>query len=82
MRKMIIAAAIVCVLLPVLSHAQRLHVNLPQADGFSPTNLERIDSLFDSFTKDHKIAGVCALIVRHGHIDYWSASGYADIEKK
>ena len=81
MRKMIIAAAIVCVLLPVLSHAQRLHVNLPQADGFSPTNLERIDSLFDSFTKDHKIAGVCALIVRHGHIDYWSASGYADIEK-
>src|ERR1700744_21196 len=65
--------------LPRFSIAQGLKVGNPALDGFSPGNLHRIDSLFNSFTKDHKIAGVCAMVVRHGHIDYWNASGYSDI---
>ncbi len=66
--------------LPGFSNAQGLKVGNPAADGFSPENLHRIDSLLNSFTKDHKIAGVCALVARHGHIDYWNASGYSDIK--
>lgn len=68
------------IVFPVFSDAQGLKPGNPAADGFSPENLHRIDSLFNSFTKDHKIAGVCALVARHGHIDYWNASGYSDIK--
>ena len=60
-------------------NAQGLKVGNPALDGFSPERLHHIDSLLNSFTKDHKIAGICAIVVRHGHIDYWHASGYADI---
>jgi CubicO group peptidase (beta-lactamase class C family) len=59
--------------------AQGLKPGNPALDGFSPERLHNIDSLFNSFTQGHKIAGICAIAVRHGHIDYWHASGYADI---
>jgi CubicO group peptidase (beta-lactamase class C family) len=71
--------ALCCLLLPCFANAQALKVNKPELDGFSPAALHRIDSLFNFYTKDHKIAGICALVARHGHIDYWSASGYGDI---
>lgn len=61
------------------TNAQILKPGNPALDGFSVDRLHRIDSLLNSFTKDHKIAGVVALAARHGHIDYWSASGYSDI---
>jgi len=74
----------IVILLSVLfaqtASAQILKPGNPALDGFSPARLHSIDSLLNSFTKDHKIAGICAIAARHGHIDYWSASGYSDIQ--
>lgn len=80
--KKIIFVVLLGVSVPYFSNAQGLKVGKPELDGFSTERLHRIDSLFNSFTKDHKIAGVCALVARHGHIDYWNASGYSDAKGK
>lgn len=72
-------AFLCAIILTHTARAQGLKEGNPALDGFSPERLHRIDSLFNSYTKDHKIAGVCAIVARHGHIDYWHASGYADI---
>jgi CubicO group peptidase (beta-lactamase class C family) len=60
--------------------AQGLKMASPESEGFSPSRLKRIDSLFAVNTKDHKIAGVVGLVARHGKIVYWNASGYNDIK--
>jgi len=62
------------------SIAQGLKPGNPALDGFAADRLHRIDSLLASFTAGHKIAGVSAIVARHGHIDYWHASGYSDIQ--
>ena len=68
------------ILLRTNARAQGLTIGKPELDGFSSARLHSIDSLFNSYTKDHQIAGVCAIVARHGHNDYWSASGYSDIK--
>jgi CubicO group peptidase (beta-lactamase class C family) len=61
-------------------NAQALKQGKPEMDGFSTDRLQHIDSLLNSYTKDHKIAGLGAIVTRHGHIDYWAATGYSDIK--
>jgi CubicO group peptidase (beta-lactamase class C family) len=42
--------------------------------------LRRIDTLLHSYTdNNHKVAGVVALVARHGKIVYYTAAGYNDI---
>jgi len=79
MRNKILYIAALLFFAAYITKAQGLKEGNPAADGFSPERLHHIDSLFNSFTQAHKIAGVCAIVERHGHIDYWHASGYADI---
>ncbi|RCH54350.1 serine hydrolase [Mucilaginibacter hurinus] len=62
------------------SAAQGLPIVAPQQVGFSASRLNRIDSLLNSYTKDHRIGGVVALVARQGKIAYWNASGYSDIK--
>ncbi|RYZ96530.1 MAG: class A beta-lactamase-related serine hydrolase [Sphingobacteriaceae bacterium] len=62
--------------------AQGLRSVAPEQEGFSPSRLKRIDSLLNSFTKDHQLPGIAALVARNGNIVYWNASGYRNIETK
>jgi CubicO group peptidase (beta-lactamase class C family) len=46
----------------------------------SSSRLSNIDSLFRRFTgNDHEVAGVAAIVLRHGQIVYYHAAGYRDI---
>lgn len=59
--------------------AQLRQVN-PESEGFSSSRLRRIDSMLHSYTDhNHQVAGVVALVARHGKIVYYSAAGYNDI---
>ncbi|RYY31934.1 MAG: class A beta-lactamase-related serine hydrolase [Sphingobacteriaceae bacterium] len=75
------AAAVLCgSLLALNSFGQGPKTASPESEGFAPERLKRVDSLFNSYTEDHKVAGVVALVARHGKIVYWNASGYKDIK--
>ncbi|RVU02042.1 class A beta-lactamase-related serine hydrolase [Mucilaginibacter limnophilus] len=74
------AAFLFSSIIAVSSFAQGLKQASPAGEGFSLERLKRIDSLFATFTKDYKIAGVVGLVARHGDIVYWNASGYKDIK--
>lgn len=54
----------------------------PEKEGFSSVELQKIDSMFQSYTDSHKIAGGVALIARHGHIVYHKPFGYNNIEEQ
>jgi CubicO group peptidase (beta-lactamase class C family) len=60
-------------------NAQGLKMAIPESEGMSSTHIKRIDSLFTAFTKDHKVAGITAVVTRHGSMIYYGASGYRDI---
>ncbi len=63
------------------SYGQKLIEGSPISEGFSPDRLKRIDSMIHSYTdNDHKVAGVVAIVARHGKIIYYKAAGYNDIK--
>jgi CubicO group peptidase (beta-lactamase class C family) len=52
----------------------------PESQGMSSSRLSNIDSLFRRYTgNDHEVAGVAAIVLRHGQIVYYQAAGYRDI---
>ncbi|MDJ0839211.1 MAG: serine hydrolase domain-containing protein [Acidobacteriota bacterium] len=53
----------------------------PQAVGFDPDRLARIDAFLDQQVKEKQIAGAVGLIVRKGKLVYLAAHGFADIEQ-
>lgn len=63
--------------------AQQLKQAAPESEGFSSLRLRKIDTMLHSYTdKNHRIAGVVALVARHGKIVYYTAAGYNDIAAK
>ena len=56
----------------------------PESEGFSAERLRKIDTMLHSFTdtKDHKVAGVAAIVARNGKVVYYSAAGYNDIDQR
>jgi len=52
----------------------------PESQGFSSERLGRIDSLFQEFVEQRKIAGATALVARKGKIVYYRSTGYNDLE--
>lgn len=62
--------------------AQPLQPVAPEKEGFSQERLQRIDTLLNGYIQRSKIAGVDALIVRHGNIVYHKAFGYKDVTEK
>ncbi len=54
----------------------------PESAGFSSTRLARIDSLVDRLIGQGQLAGVAALVARHGTIVYHQARGFDDVAAK
>jgi len=59
-----------------------LEIGKPESVGFSSERLRRIDTLFQEYVDQHKIAGATALVACRGKIVYYKSTGYDDIEKK
>ncbi|MBX2970018.1 MAG: beta-lactamase family protein [Cyclobacteriaceae bacterium] len=75
----------VCPILLFLSfsiHAQVLTPAKPEATGFSPERLKRIDNMVQSLVQQEAIPGAVALIVRNGKIVFHQAYGFSDTETK
>ena len=51
----------------------------PDAEGFSPARLARIDSLIQPLVASGRIPGAVALVTRHGRVVYEKAFGYRDV---
>lgn len=60
--------------------AQQLTHTSPEKAGFSSERLQKITEMINSYSKDHQVAGIVAIVAREGKIVYHSASGYRDIE--
>jgi CubicO group peptidase (beta-lactamase class C family) len=59
---------------------------LPEADpatiGLDPAVLARIDSAMPGFIENQDVAGIVALIGRHGKVGYFRTFGYRDVDTK
>ncbi len=51
-----------------------------EAVGFSPTQLERLDSFFTRYVNEGMMPNAVSFIARHGQIVYYKGFGYRDIE--
>lgn len=60
-------------------HAQELLVSPPETLGFSGDRLSRIDTVFQHYVNDQKMAGSVILVARKGELAYYKAFGYRDI---
>jgi CubicO group peptidase (beta-lactamase class C family) len=70
-------------LLTTLSFSQKSSPTpLPQANGFSPERLTRIDKMVEEHIAQQTIPGAVVLIVRNGQIAYHKAYGFSNVEKK
>ncbi len=54
----------------------------PEAAGFSSARLARLDSTMHNWVKQGWINGAVGLVIRHGKIAYYKASGYNNLETK
>lgn len=52
----------------------------PEEAGFSPTRLMRIDTVMTAYIEQQKLAGIIALIARHGKVIYCKTFGWMDVE--
>jgi len=66
------------ILLPTI-WAQDPKVAKPASLGFSSERLERIDPVFNAYTKDGSMAGSVILVARKGKVAYFEAFGHRDI---
>jgi len=67
---------------PVLSQPKVLAVAAPEAGGFSPERLTRLDSGMNRWVKNKWVNGSVALIARKGKIVFYKAYGYNDPDAK
>jgi len=54
----------------------------PEAAGFVPSKLKRIDALLNEAVEKHQIAGSVALLIRKGQVGYLHAAGLRDVEAR
>ena len=67
---------------PAFVAAQALPTAPPDALGFAPDRLARLDAMVDKYVKAQKLPGVITLIMRDGKIAHLKSHGYADVEKQ
>jgi CubicO group peptidase (beta-lactamase class C family) len=61
--------------------AARTAVASPTAPGLDPVRAARIDAVIQRYVAEKKIAGVVALVARHGRIAHLEAYGRLDVER-
>jgi CubicO group peptidase (beta-lactamase class C family) len=71
-----------CLASVAVATAQSLPTAPPEALGFSPDRLARLDAVVAKYVADQKIPGVVTLIMRDGRIAHLKSHGYADVEQK
>jgi CubicO group peptidase (beta-lactamase class C family) len=76
----IIGTAALTLVFTVPLFGQGLPSGNPSALGFAPERLARIDRVMQQYVDSGKVAGVVALVARHGRIAYHRAFGMADRE--
>jgi CubicO group peptidase (beta-lactamase class C family) len=64
----------------VVAGAASLEQGRPEALGFSPERLERLDAALQAYVDDEQLAGSVTLVARHGQIAYLEAYGQRDRE--
>ena len=57
-------------------------ISTPDKVGFSPSRLARIDQVMQGYVDQQKLAGIIALITRHGQVAYCKRFGWMDVEAK
>jgi CubicO group peptidase (beta-lactamase class C family) len=73
---------VILVLFVSFSKGQELASASPESLGFSNERLQKLGSLLESYSDNKQMAGNVVLILRHGKIAYFKASGSRDIEAK
>jgi CubicO group peptidase (beta-lactamase class C family) len=64
------------------ARAQGLPAAQPEEIGLLPAALDRIAPALQAYVDSGKLAGMVALIARHGKVGYAQAVGYADLETR
>jgi CubicO group peptidase (beta-lactamase class C family) len=77
-----VTVAFLVALSPVRAAAQGLPVAAPQDIGLSPTALARIAPALQMYVDSGKLAGVVAVVARHGKIGFVKAIGHMDVERQ
>ncbi len=81
LRVLVLAWCLVAVLSGFcLAEAQDLAPAVPESVAVSSDRLERLDSVLQQYVSDKRLAGVVALVARHGRVVYKEAFGMRDIE--
>lgn len=81
---LLLAAGVGATLAGVVSRstgAQAIPTARPEAVGLSPTALARIGASLEAYVDSGKLAGVIAVIARHGKIAYSQTIGHMDVER-
>lgn len=73
--------AIILILTVTLTFGQGLPMTSPEDVGLSSERLNRVDAVIQKAIDEEQIAGVVALIARHGKVAYLKSFGKADIEE-
>ncbi|MDF1512809.1 MAG: serine hydrolase [Anaerolineae bacterium] len=55
-------------------------VETPEKVGFSASRLARIDKVMQGYVEEGKLAGMIALVARHGQVAYCKNFGWMDVE--
>ncbi len=63
-------------------NAQTFSPSKPEAVGFSPERIKRIDNMVNELIANQGIPGAVVFIARNGKIAYHEAYGYSDVENK
>jgi CubicO group peptidase (beta-lactamase class C family) len=77
-RCLLLFASLVLLLTPAVAGV--LEAANPESLGFSAARLERLSDALQGYVADEQVAGVVALVARHGRIAYFEAFGERDIE--
>ena len=59
-----------------------MNLSDPQVVGMSAERLRRLDSWLEKQVSIERFAGSSLLLGRHGHIAYYNAFGYSELEAK
>jgi CubicO group peptidase (beta-lactamase class C family) len=83
MRLTAVTAIALGLMVAALRAADSQEVRVPSgSSGMAPQRLERVTAVIDKYIANSEVAGVVALVYRHGTVAYVSARGVQDLETR